>query len=182
MRAKAAAEEYELPPFQSAEHALRFAFGLEATDGYRLGCVDGGLGGDLDLMERIAQASLVISHAKQNLPDILRSAVVALYTVGKGPSLLGRKELECRMLSWWLYEITGRPRWWLCDEARRWAGMRMQHDDDWWQEHLQRKERTLYYWRSGRNGQKGVLQQLDVWHSAALSVLGATMQQAGLTP
>lgn len=167
--------------YASVEQALAFAYGMEARVVCKLswGLGRGGTGGDP--YARHAEAAMVIALTRRTLKGVVRAAVEAAHTVPAERWLRARKQAACACLA----RHTRGPMWpnrfYVLDVAREWAGLRRDHDDAWWAEHLGLSERRLRQLKHGRRdrGTFGLMGQLDRHYESGVAALREPMIARG---
>jgi hypothetical protein len=177
-------------PFIDAAHALNFAYAEETRvfckTSTAISDLTGGtvrIAAPMTPHDRMTQASFVLSLMRRSVPEQMRDALDAYYTVPEGITLEGRKDLAIRMLSHRLWEDMGRTpdRWYLADATRGWSRHnRRHHDDTWWAKHLSTSDRTLRNWRKGWGDNQGLDKRLAHLLESAHARAGDAFRDAGL--
>jgi len=169
-------------PYRGVVNALRTAFKMEAKDVCAKNHYADSLGGD-PIYDRIAQGIMTISIAKRNVGLIERYFMMGVYTEPH-PFLIGRKELDLKMLSWYLYEESrNMDRWFVYDACRKYANLDPLKTDARWADELGKTERTLRHWKYGNRSrrEKGIFNNLDDIHERMRQQLESVFYESGLT-
>ena len=175
-------------PYEDTTHALKSIYGAQADEIIQFNAffmeLRGGtvaLTAPMSKWERIGQAAMGMSLIKSILHMNERNVLDAVYTVANGHALVSHKELTCRLVAFQVAEkLREYPRWYMADITRGWAGLRRNHDDKWWADHLGKSTKTLQRFRNGNQNKDGVLTVLDRWHDSAVSKLVLPMYECGL--
>lgn len=105
----------------------------------------------LTQLDNVAQAALIISMCRRELPEIDFDVLSLLYTVPGDAATQARKEFLAAYVGHRIHEQTGRPKWWTVDVLREWSGAKPLHTQSWWSHNISVPVRTLYSWAKGRN-------------------------------
>lgn len=183
-------------PFRDPESAVRYAFERASfaivTTSSVLKDLRGGTvplpGEDRNLSpwDKAAKGALVFCFMERNLDTASLILLSARHTVPiTGEDARRKRQHIARVLDVIRREMPEVPLSFMADVVRAWAGLKSEHDIEWWVEHLKVTERTLRYWKHGRRDRgrrRGIRSILAMMEAEAYDRLREPMMTAGLIP
>lgn len=131
---------------------------------------------DLTKFDRIAQGVFTINIARKNARLYTRYLLEAVY-YPPVREFKTKKELSCKLISFRVYEELQKriDRWYIHDVVKKYCGLRQDHDDRWWAEHIRRSERQLRRYKNEK-----IMPVLDGLHDSLISDIEDAFIQHGL--
>jgi len=171
-------------PYLSVDHALRYAFGVEALTGEKICAISDTSKGTnpsaLTPMDRIAEASMLRSAATR-AAGYYAPVLRAYYGKAAGRDLRCRKVWAIVLLGRFLAKELRRPDRLMSDVVRDWCGERMRKEYKDWAREIGVSERTIHRWCKSRKDNSAIL-LLTGWHSLTLSRVEVEFVERGIIP
>ena len=168
--------------FHSAEHALDYAYRMEAaridpTSIYDIS-IKGTNPANLSAQELLADGILIRALALRNLGSMQTKVIDAEYTYDRDDSLYARKQYCIEALATVYIRDKNVDKWLVVDTLKHIMGWKPEHTFDWWGKHLALNKSKIH--RMTMGGGDSVKQFYCYWNQRAMDNIRVNFTKEGL--